>query len=155
MKRLLILSLITTIFLSAAADTSGVNMFSAFSHNKDIESVYIGKAMIESAFAQSDSATIELIKGIDYVAIYSSSDKASVHTMRTDGFRIIQDSDLDLIVSTKEDDSGAVAIYGRPYPGESGMFSQIVMFITGNKTVTKMNFGGKMDLKAITTLYTN
>lgn len=128
-------------------------MFSDFGYNKDIESVYLGKAMIEAAFAQSDSTSSELIKDIDYVTIYTSSDKASAQTMRTDGFRMIQDSDLDLIVSTKEDDSCAVAIYGRPYPGESGVFSQIVLFITENKTVTIMNIGGKMNLKTITALY--
>lgn len=150
MKKNTVALLISIIcFITASAADNGKDMFSAFnSFGKDIESVYIGKAMIKQSIdPKASPETVELISQIDYIIIYSSKNRRGAKKIYSLGKEILDNSDMELQLSSNEEAN--LSFYTRPYPDDSVYFSQIVMLMNEGNNASLINIGGKIDLSVL------
>lgn len=150
MRKLFISAIIILLTgIAAIAASAGKDMFAPLSSERGIESVFVGKALLSQAVKESsDSLANEALKQVDYIVIYSATNRKSANIIGSRGMKIAEESGMDLQMSTNEDGVN-IRVYSRPYPGDDNYFSQLVMIMKQEREATIINIGGKLDLSSL------
>lgn len=150
------------ILLLIAAMTAGIScraekIFESLASNPNVESVYVGKAMMGMArgFLSADNdgdtrAALKAVKDINSIEIISCENESAIKEIKEKARKIIAKLKLEVVLEAKEKNEKTV-IYGRvPSAGNSSAVSNMVIETTEPGEYNLIHINGIIDIQSLT-----
>lgn len=153
MKAFIIKTIMAIICLTATTSCKAQKIFSELSSDPDVESIFVGKAMMTLAKGvihfDGDNEAMKAIKGINSVEIINCEKPDAINRIRTKAHKIIKSRKLELLLENK-DGKEMSNIYGRvPDNDKDSYISNIVIENIEPDEYNLIHINGKIDLKAL------
>lgn len=150
MKKFIVTALLAAMPFIATAQTTA---FDKFENVEGIETVVINKKMFEmignvetSAGGEKAQKLIDAAKGLEYVKVFTTTDKKHRKEMAKTVESYLKQNPLEELMSIK-DEKSRVKIYVNK--GDSSLIKECLIFVDDNKEMVLLSLTGNIDLKEL------
>lgn len=150
----LLVALLAMVFSTSC---SAQKQFADIASNKDVSSVYVGKAMLKMAQSvittdMTDGIDIKsLIKDLNSIEILSCDNGSVVKKIASDVEKRIVTLNANVLLETNEDNE-SVVIYGTPDPKDENKISNLIIYSREPSELNLVVLNGSIDMAAVASL---
>lgn len=151
MKQLIIKSILLIAAMTVSLGCRAEKMFESLASNPNVESVYVGKAMMGMARGflgksndKDTKVALNAIKDINSIEIISCEKDSAIKDVKVQAQKIIARMHLEVLLETKEPNVATI-IYGRTSSVKDSAVSDIVIETSAPNEYTLIHINGKID----------